>query len=178
MLFKAVFLLFVLNIFEVKPEEYENEHHEFVSAVLKKNKSDPNRFTFAGKHYYVANIFTADFYKAIQFCRQQKMQLLSINSKLENDRIGRFIEDNGMSRGHFWTSASNHGGDGEWVWLSTGQNIVYTNWYPGEPSGISRENNTENCIEARHFGSHGFTWNDLPCHLKAYFICESNSDCD
>lgn len=58
MLFKAVFLLFVLNIFEVKPEEYENEHHEFVSAVLKKNKSDPNRFTFAGKHYYVANIFT------------------------------------------------------------------------------------------------------------------------
>ncbi|CAH1099002.1 unnamed protein product [Psylliodes chrysocephalus] len=120
-------------------------------------------------------VFKANFYKSLQFCRQQGMHLLSINSKIENDRIGKFILDNGITFGHFWTSASNLAGDHEWIWLSTGRNMYYTNWDQGEPNHA--HNSTENCVEVRHWGSSGFTWNDLNCQENLFFICESITDC-
>lgn len=83
-----------------------------------------------------------------------------------------------MGTGHFWTSGSNLGDKNQWVWLSTGNNIVFANWHPGEPNGLNadRVNVSENCIELRH-AKEGFTWNDLNCFAEFYFICESTSDC-
>ncbi|KAG5900637.1 hypothetical protein JTB14_005914 [Gonioctena quinquepunctata] len=149
---------------------------EFLSSALSTRKQS-NWLTFAGKTYYFDTVFKANFYRATQYCRQQGMHLLSISNQHENDRIGKFITDNGLTSGHFWTSASNLADPPhEWVWLSTGNHMIYTNWYPGEPNGNT--NTTENCVEVRYWGSDGFTWNDLRCSAELLFICESTNDCD
>ncbi|XP_072396187.1 C-type lectin mosGCTL-7-like isoform X2 [Diabrotica undecimpunctata] len=127
---------------------------------------------------YIVLLLYANFFKALQFCRQQGMHLLSISSQQENDGIGKFIYDNGLAKGHYWTSASDQVGDGQWVWLSTGQNMIYMNWYPGQPSGQNSHNTSEHCVEARHWANpSGFTWNDINCLSELYFICESITDC-
>ncbi|XP_056637528.1 perlucin-like isoform X2 [Diorhabda sublineata] len=175
MFIHVFFFLFISNLFYVTLEESGTE---FLSPVLNTNKRTLNWFSFAGKTYYVDTVFKANFYKSLQFCRQQGMHLLSINSQQENDRIGKFIQDNGLGYGHYWTSATNLVGDNEWVWLSTGQNMRYANWYPGEPSGKNSQNGSENCVEARHWAHpSGFTWNDIDCLTERYFICESIEDC-
>ncbi|XP_056637527.1 perlucin-like isoform X1 [Diorhabda sublineata] len=212
MFIHVFFFLFISNLFYVTLEESGTE---FLSPVLNTNKRTLNWFSFAGKTYYVDTVFKANFYKSLQFCRQQGMHLLSINSQQENDRIGKFIQDNDgasvfpspslhpahslrkrviaartssslaceggdnrLGYGHYWTSATNLVGDNEWVWLSTGQNMRYANWYPGEPSGKNSQNGSENCVEARHWAHpSGFTWNDIDCLTERYFICESIEDC-
>ncbi|KAJ8940569.1 hypothetical protein NQ318_012968 [Aromia moschata] len=135
-------------------------------------KDRPNYLTFAGKTYYFGTIFKANFFRAMQYCRQQGMQLVSIPNQAVNDRLGKFAEEIGSHNGHFWTSGTNLGDVDQWMWLSTGNNIVYTNWHTGEPTLKNSVNESENCVEARHFGK-GFTWNDLRCEIEAYFICES-----
>ncbi|CAG9856170.1 unnamed protein product [Phyllotreta striolata] len=166
-------VLFAL-LFAVGISYSEERSQEFTSVVLSNNNKNPNWFKFGEKTYYVDTVFTANWYKALQFCRQQGMQLLSIATKTENDRIGKFLIDNGISYGHYWTSATNLAGDHRWIWLSTGQPMVYTNWDSGEPN--SAHNSTENCVEVRHWSS-GFTWNDLGCSQNLYFICETVNDC-
>ncbi|XP_072396192.1 C-type lectin mosGCTL-7-like [Diabrotica undecimpunctata] len=176
MYIKIFLFLSVLNIFFCRLEGHNG--NEFVFSVLQTIKKSPNWFSWGSKTYYVGTVFKVNFYKAFQFCRQQGMHLLSINSQPENDQIGKFIDDNGLAKGHYWTSASNQVGDGQWVWLSTGQDMLYTNWYPGEPSGKNSKNTSEHCVEARHWAQpSGFTWNDIDCLSELYFICESITDC-
>ncbi|CAH1098999.1 unnamed protein product [Psylliodes chrysocephalus] len=152
----------------VHPEEY-------LSPVLPARKT-VNWFNYLGKVYYVDSIFQTNFYSAMQFCRQQGMQLLSINNDEENQRIGNFIKDKGFTFNRFWTSATNLADKKKWVWLSTGNQVTFFKWYPGEPNKAL--NDSENCIEAGWFGTAGFTWNDLNCsRTDKYFICEATTDC-
>ncbi|KAJ8940564.1 hypothetical protein NQ318_012963 [Aromia moschata] len=151
-------------------------NNDTVNSRLSKRSSSSNYLNFAGKTYYFGTVFRSNFYRAIQYCRQQGMQLVSIPTQAINDRLGKYIGEIGVGNGHFWTSGTNLADVNQWIWLSTGENFVYTNWHPGEPSYKNSDNVTENCVEARHFGK-GFTWNDLNCFWEAYFICESTSSC-
>ncbi|KAG5900635.1 hypothetical protein JTB14_005912 [Gonioctena quinquepunctata] len=164
MLLKCLFVLSIANIVFV---EGQNET-VFTSSVLVKKKPT-NYLEFAGSKYYIHTIFKTNFFGAMQYCKQQNMELLSIETQAENDRIGLFLVEKGLTYGHFWTSASKHANN-RWVWLATGQNIAYTNWYWTEPNNIPFLN--ENCIEVRHEGTSGFTWNDLNCMNELLFICE------
>ncbi|KAJ8940568.1 hypothetical protein NQ318_012967 [Aromia moschata] len=135
--------------------------------VRQLNKNSPKKLSDDQK-------LDSSYFRAMQFCRQQGMELVSIPTQAVNDWIARTAEELGL-RGNFWTSGTNLGDLNQWVWLSTGENVVYTNWYPTEPSNLVKDNVTENCIEIRHFGE--FRWNDLSCRWDAYFICESVDDC-
>ncbi|KAJ8979613.1 hypothetical protein NQ317_010516 [Molorchus minor] len=142
---------------------------------LAKKKNELFEFCW-GRRIIFGTVFRANFYRAMQFCRQQGMQLVSIQSKAENDRLGRFAEEIGAPHGHYWLSGTNLAEENQWIWLSTGNNFVYSNWHPGEPSGTGSSNTSENCVEARHWGK-GFTWNDLRCNAELNFICETLESC-
>ncbi|XP_023021070.2 C-type lectin mosGCTL-1 [Leptinotarsa decemlineata] len=147
---------------------------EFTSAVLVR-KRPTNNLNFGGSRYYFQTVFKANYFGAWQYCKQQNMELVSIETQAENDRIGLFLVENGLTYAHFWTSASKHADNNRWVWLATGRDIVYTNWYWTEPNNLPFL--AENCIEARHEGTSGFTWNDLNCMNQLFFICETSLQC-
>lgn len=50
--------------------------------------------------------------------------------------------------------------------MSTGNNLTYFNWAPGEPNN---NGNGEFCIEMNQ--NQGL-WNDYNCFVKLYFMCE------
>ncbi|CAG9839349.1 unnamed protein product [Diabrotica balteata] len=171
---KIVLLWFMCYICSVHLQKQSDS--AFVSPILQTNRRGPNWLTHKGKTYYINNVFRTNFYRSLQFCRQQGMHLLSLKNQEESDLIKNHIETNaGFKHRGYFTSGVNLVGDDQWIWLSTGLDMTYTNWYPGEPSGKSSSNVTENCMEIREWG--GFTWNDLNCQLEAYFICESAREC-
>lgn len=67
----------------------------------------------------------------------------------------------------FWTSGTCFGTEREFYWMSTGQDISFSNWSPGEPNNAWER---ENCIEM--WNEDGWRWNDALCEDKKGFICE------
>ncbi|XP_072396448.1 C-type lectin mosGCTL-7-like isoform X2 [Diabrotica undecimpunctata] len=174
MYFKLILLLLICNVFKLSLQG----GREFVSSVLQPSRGTPNWLSYAGKTYYKQIVFKGNYFKATQFCRQQGMQLLSINSHIENQRIGQFILDTGVLTGLYWTSGTKLVGEDQWVWLSTGQRISYTNWGAGEPSGKTPDKMVdENCLIFDYYKGNN-AWNDMSCDSDQYFICESVSECD
>jgi len=126
-----------------------------------------------GKEYYIGIFFKANWYKAEQYCRFHDMHLASINSAEEQKQLEEHITGFGMGNEHFWSSGTDQGEEGRFVWMSTGKPLTYENWNSGEPNNFQYENGeTENCLELWNRDGKGLRWNDTPCSFESYFVCE------
>ncbi|CAG9855656.1 unnamed protein product [Phyllotreta striolata] len=148
-------------------------NEEYVSQYLQSRRTT-NWFNYVGKTYYVDTVFKTNYYKAMHYCRQQGMQLLTITSEAENKKIEEYLKEKGLNGNRYWTAATNLGDRPDrWVWSSTGHLITYFKWDAGEPNNTD----SENCIEGAWFTTNGFTWNDVTCLRSNHFICEATTDC-
>jgi len=126
-----------------------------------------------GKEYYIGIFFKANWYKAEQYCRYHGMHLASINSAEEQASLEDHITSFGMGNEHFWSSGTDQGEEGKFVWMSTGKPLTYENWNAGEPNNFRYEGGeTENCLELWNRDGKGLRWNDTPCSFESYFLCE------
>ncbi|CAG9839347.1 unnamed protein product [Diabrotica balteata] len=168
---KVIILLYLFIV--VSGEEAQI----FTSKTLFR-KSSANFLEFQNYTYYFNVEYEINFYGALQYCKLRNMELINIDSAIENDKIGLHIIEKGWAPKKFWTSAVNMVAGGKWIWLSNGQPIKYFNWDRGEPTGfLPFVASYENCIQVRHEGTRGFTWNDLNCGVKNYVICKRPSSC-
>ncbi|XP_044748047.1 C-type lectin 37Db-like [Coccinella septempunctata] len=126
-----------------------------------------------GNSYYFGIYFKANIFKAMQFCRHHGMDLLSIESREENTEIMNYIISYFNHIEHFWTSGSDLGEEGQFVWLSTGKPFNYTYWASPQPDN---DRNMENCLGFWKIGDKTYIWNDMPCTDNFHFICEKK-DC-
>ncbi|KAG5872362.1 hypothetical protein JTB14_014810 [Gonioctena quinquepunctata] len=101
---------------------------------------------------YKLSIDKLDYTQALQACKDQTMQLVSIQTKVKNDEINILIQKSGIIE-PFWTSG-NRVADGK-TW--------------GEPNNAKTN---ENAIEVFKAGA-DTKWNDAPLDLKNRYICES-----
>merc|ERR1711902_248484 len=92
-----------------------------------------------GKEYYIGIFFKANWYKAEQYCRFHGMPLASINSEQEQRNLEEHITSFGMGNEHFWSSGTDNGEEGKFVWMSTGKPLTYENWNAGEPNNFQYE---------------------------------------
>ncbi|XP_050513611.1 collectin-12-like [Diabrotica virgifera virgifera] len=167
---------FMCYICCAKLENRTTRQTEFVSPVLQTHhRRGPHWFDFKGKTYFVNTVFKTNFYRSWQYCRLQGMNLVSIESEEENKQLQKFISDKGFKYGSYWTSGTNLVGEDQWIWMSTGRELTYTNWLPGEPSKQNVKGTVENCIDILVYA--GFKWNDQNCEVVQNFICESTKDC-
>ncbi|KAG5867130.1 hypothetical protein JTB14_006257 [Gonioctena quinquepunctata] len=126
--------------------------------------------TFGGRLYYVEAIFKGNYYQAIQFCNFHGMELVSIESRYENEFLWKHLKAFlGPGDYPFWTSGTTMPDD-RWVWLSTGKPIIFTNWSPNQPDNAG---GNEKCLEATYHPNKPFMWNDHGCTVKKYVICET-----
>lgn len=68
----------------------------------------------------------------------------------------------------FWLDGSDSLIEGDWIWAESGQHMLYTNWYPGEPS--NSRHGTDDCLVL--YSPMAFGWDDQPCSRLNRFICE------
>ncbi|KAJ8940565.1 hypothetical protein NQ318_012964 [Aromia moschata] len=83
---------------------------------------------------HINTYLQSNFFRAMQYCRQQGMHLVSISNHAEQDRLGKFAAEIGARNGRFWTSGTNFIEDNQFVWMSTGNNIIYGHWDSNQPS--------------------------------------------
>ncbi|KAJ8302218.1 hypothetical protein KUTeg_021205 [Tegillarca granosa] len=67
----------------------------------------------------------------------------------------------------YWIGGSDMEVEGEWRWMKSRQPFQFTAWAPGQPDDANKH---EDCLHL--YGVSGFKWNDYPCSIKGYFICE------
>uniref|UniRef100_A0AAG5D6U7 C-type lectin domain-containing protein n=1 Tax=Anopheles atroparvus TaxID=41427 RepID=A0AAG5D6U7_ANOAO len=140
--------------------------------------SAPTRWTMpllklGEKRYYLSIFFKANWFKALQYCRFHGMQLASIQTQEENDRLEKYVKDYGLATEHFWTSGTDLAEEGSFFWVSNGRPLSFTNWNAGEPNNFRYENGEEeHCLELWNRDGKGLKWNDTPCSFETYFICE------
>ncbi|KAF5898837.1 macrophage mannose receptor 1-like, partial [Clarias magur] len=110
--------------------------------------------------------------EALRFCRQNHVELVSIESEEMQDWVG-VVTQNAFSNvtSRVWIGLRHTCALGFWYWV-TGETICYQNWAPdgapynywndGEPNG---GNNGNNCVELYP----NYTWNDDACaHMKPF----------
>lgn len=72
-----------------------------------------------------------------------------------------------------WLDGTDEKVEGQWIWYTTGQNINYFNWSPGQPDHYFGKH-SENCME--YGPTYNMQWNDAPCHnitRTNHVLCES-----
>ena len=78
--------------------------------------------------------FQANWARSAQYCRYHGLHLASVTSAAEQRLLEKHIETIGLGNEHFWTSGTDQGEEGKFVWMSTGKPLGFENWNAGEPN--------------------------------------------
>lgn len=107
--------------------------------------------------------------QAQAFAQTLGANLISVQSKAENDSLGKALVKQGFS-GIIWIGFSDALKEGDFVWYD-GSPISYTNWATGEPNNTDPSDaNGEDCTQIYADGS----WNDRSCNLQSQSVIEVN----
>lgn len=107
-----------------------------------------------------------NWFTAYAICRSQGMQLMSIRNHQEYNDIQSVVSSKGLE--YVWLAATNHGGTGFTLWLTTGEDISWSKWARGEPNN---NGGNEHCLVYMD-SEYGHGWNDTGCEKKKRFFCE------
>ena len=101
-----------------------------------------------------------------EICNKHKASLVAIESQEDQSNLQTFLGQFG--RHDYWTSGRRDS-SGKYKWINNGNEIVYTNWYPGDPNG-----GHENCIAfiGNNNDSYNGKWGDYDCNADLNIFCE------
>ncbi|ALC39820.1 CG43055, partial [Drosophila busckii] len=119
----------------------------------------------ANGYYYFDLGEQKNWYEAYHACRRMDAELVTFETLEEWQTINKYALEHNLTK-IFWTSATDQGHEGVYIWFTNGQTIVGGMWRIGNPDN---RDNKENCIEYRP--THGV--NDYVCDHKNNFICEA-----
>ncbi|CAH1110862.1 unnamed protein product [Psylliodes chrysocephalus] len=120
--------------------------------------------------YYIGNHMVLSYVDADRFCKLIGMELVSIESKEENNYIYNYIRDT-IAGTTFWSAGTRLVNGIDWYWLPYGRKVTYTNWFVGKP-----DSKVEHCIQLQFLKDSGLFWNDLNCAIAQNFICEAPTE--
>ncbi|XP_059487191.1 lectin subunit alpha-like [Neocloeon triangulifer] len=157
--------IFLLSIFLVLAQGLSLGDHQNGEIVIGKEPGkleNSTTFTIEGRNYFVSG-HKLNWDKAKRSCWNMGMQLVAIESLEENNAILREVSGD---RSAFWTSGTDQGQEGYFVWDTTGQSVGFSYWAHGEPNNFF---GNEHCIKMK---SSSHQWNDNACWDSEKYICE------
>lgn len=97
--------------------------------------------------------------------------LVEIESSSENNFIVQEAKrhhalDHSDHNYGYWIGGPDIEVEGEYIWMKSKHPFNFTDWAARQPDNQRHED----CVHLN--GNYGFRWNDAPCSLKAYYICE------
>ncbi|XP_017768248.1 PREDICTED: C-type lectin 37Da-like [Nicrophorus vespilloides] len=122
------------------------------------------------KLYYFETYYKASWYKAFMACSKLGMELLSIDSVEEFDKIHTLVKEkmeyrNGLT---IWTAGAMKD-VGEFNWMNTGNPVLSTRWHQGEPNN---DGGNSHCLQI-WINNNRFLLDDTQCSNERFFICQS-----
>ncbi|CAH1111343.1 unnamed protein product [Psylliodes chrysocephalus] len=111
----------------------------------------------------------------MEFCEKHDMKLLVIDSSAQDQAVyDAIIKLVGKESPRLWTSGSRRSsnGAGDWIWMTTGNKLGFTNWGTGQPSS-SGVGAAQQCIQLLpNYFSKGY-WDDCECYELRTPVCMS-----
>ncbi|XP_072347365.1 CD209 antigen-like protein C [Scyliorhinus torazame] len=124
----------------------------------------PDQWRWFQQNCYYFSSVTKDYTDAQRSCTSMHANLVVINSAEEKAFLQRWNQ-----KGGHWIGLSDSICEGDWRWVDgTDYASSVKFWRQGEPNDA---NNNEDCAELHVCGE----WNDLPCTVKQYWICEKSA---
>jgi hypothetical protein len=123
--------------------------------------------TFEGHTYLFCPVHST-WSEALATCKNAGIHLASIGSPEEDDFV--FQTANTLSNEKWWMGFNDIAEEGKFVW-ENGNPVTFTNWEPEQPEPNDSGGN-EDCGQINRYFPNNF-WNDEPCRLLLYFICET-----
>ncbi|XP_018577179.1 macrophage mannose receptor 1-like [Anoplophora glabripennis] len=166
--FNYILLLFsCLRVFLEAAELASNDNGEAWNNSFLDDPSLIPLFRFEEKGYYVPKLkFT--FIEAYQFCKNIRMNLVTIKSSQELDAMTQFVKQTSKEQ-IFWTSGSRLVDNKNWIWMTTMEIVEYTKWSDGQPDFL-----VEQCLELWFTGKKELYFNNRDCNAKQAIICETH----
>uniref|UniRef100_A0A182TBG8 C-type lectin domain-containing protein n=1 Tax=Anopheles maculatus TaxID=74869 RepID=A0A182TBG8_9DIPT len=122
--------------------------------------------------YTVHNTKVAYFEALIQ-CVKKGGHLVVVDTPYQQAQVWQAIKRAGPTTESWWTSGTDLGMEGSWVWLSRNSRVGsvrgWTNWMDSEPNNGT--NGTENCL-ALIGGTKAGQWSDVVCESLRFYVCE------
>lgn len=153
-----------------------SRNHSFVCSMKKSSSIDPPPVTqspcpadYVSWYQNCYKLVTEEASReaALSACRQQKGDLVSIDSSYEQAFVSGVVL---QGKYEAWMGLRRQD-DGSYRW-SDGWPVFFTQWGPGEPSNMK----DEGCVSMHGaFPFHG-TWNDTDCDVTKSYICKISSD--
>uniref|UniRef100_A0A903VTQ3 C-type lectin domain-containing protein n=2 Tax=Aedes aegypti TaxID=7159 RepID=A0A903VTQ3_AEDAE len=126
------------------------------------------------KRYFVHNYNHLTFLEAWRQCHAIGHRLATITSEEDSQLLQETIVNSTNTKGPWYIGGTDLGNEGHFIWISTntpvGHKTGYFNFSPGQPDNAGAN---EHCLEIGRWG--GVEWNDVHCHAKSRYICESVS---
>uniref|UniRef100_A0A182WE57 C-type lectin domain-containing protein n=1 Tax=Anopheles minimus TaxID=112268 RepID=A0A182WE57_9DIPT len=118
---------------------------------------------------YEAYAITGHFWECFQTCIAKGGWLVAIETPTQNAKVLEAVKKLGGD-GPWFTSGTDHGMEGAWMWLSRHKALGgvngYTNFEPTRP--LISQSAGENCVAFYKTG----LWKDIPCGTRLPFVCE------
>ena len=123
---------------------------------------------FLFSEYHIEST-TKTLAEAKAFCNSLGQKLFEPKSFRANNEVNELAKTEALgSTWAIWIGIHDIINEGNFIYDSSNEAIVYENWNPGEPNNAgSGEDCTEMCID-------GGKWNDMPCTPKLPFACENS----
>ncbi|XP_063419997.1 perlucin-like protein [Mytilus trossulus] len=144
----------------VKPDQHIGKVTEVSVKEVSIYKCNAGWFQSSSACYFVSRS-KLDWFGSAVSCREHDARLLEIKSSL----VEKDLENSSLNPNKaYWLGARDDVIEGIWIW-SSGANMNFTKWNPGEPNGGDKEN----CLILENNG-----WNDHKCNEERYFICQQD----
>uniref|UniRef100_A0A6P7H0S0 Macrophage mannose receptor 1-like n=1 Tax=Diabrotica virgifera virgifera TaxID=50390 RepID=A0A6P7H0S0_DIAVI len=139
---------------------------------------EKDTIVFEDTIYYIGYAWEGNWLQAMFHCKSLDMDLLSIESKEENDFLSRKLKELLQGREYNFYTSGTRLPYNKWIWMSTGRPVTFTNWKPNEPNNYM--DNDETCIEVQYRYETGLRWNDENRETSDNVICEAKitKDCE
>uniref|UniRef100_A0A182WDF7 C-type lectin domain-containing protein n=1 Tax=Anopheles minimus TaxID=112268 RepID=A0A182WDF7_9DIPT len=109
------------------------------------------------------------FFEAVTQCIKKGGDLTSIESAYQQNQIWNAIKKAGSTADSWWTSGTDLGLEGSWLWLSQNRRFgKYINFMEGEPNN---DKSLDNCL-AMIGGNKLGQWSDVDCNSTRYYVCQ------
>ncbi|XP_037814974.1 lectin subunit alpha-like [Lucilia sericata] len=130
----------------------------------------------ANKTYYIDFERKYSWFEGQIYCTQMNMTLVEIKTKTKSQELYSLIEkvqeQNNIEGDFIWIGGIlNRFPTKQFVWLSTGEDFTYTNWYDNNPDFFY---DNEFCVELVRVEN--WRWNDDSCITRGGFICECKEE--
>ncbi|XP_035903747.1 perlucin-like [Anopheles stephensi] len=112
------------------------------------------------------------FFNALTQCIQLNGHLAAVQTPYQQAAIWKAIKKAGPTTESWWTSGTDLGMEGSWLWFSRNRRVGsvrgWTNWMDTEPNN---GNSPEHCL-ALIGGTKAGQWSDVVCTDPRFFVCE------